>query len=68
MVLYPNADFGKVSEISIEFLKENDIRALILDVDNTLIDYYKNLSQETRRLDTRNEAKWYKIIYFIKYQ
>ncbi|MBR3163016.1 MAG: YqeG family HAD IIIA-type phosphatase [Clostridia bacterium] len=47
MILYPRADFKKVSDISIEFLKENNIQALILDVDNTLIDYYKNLSEET---------------------
>ena len=30
----------------LEFLNENHIKALILDVDNTLIDYYKNLSKE----------------------
>lgn len=46
MILYPNADFKKVSEITVEFLNENNIKALILDVDNTLIDYYKNLSEE----------------------
>ena len=27
-------------------VKKNDIKALILDVDNTLIDYYKNLSED----------------------
>ena len=47
MILYPKADFKKVSDIKIEFLKENNINALILDVDNTLIDYYNNLSEET---------------------
>lgn len=47
MILYPNADFTKVSEITIEFLRKNKIKALILDVDNTLIDYYNNLSEET---------------------
>lgn len=46
MILYPNADFKKVSDISIDFLIKNSIKALILDVDNTLIDYYKNLSEE----------------------
>lgn len=47
MNLYPNADFDKVSDITIDFLKKNNIRALILDVDNTLIDFYKNLSEQT---------------------
>ena len=47
MFFYPNADFKKVSEISINFLENNNIKALILDVDNTLIDYYNNLSEET---------------------
>lgn len=47
MILYPNAEFNSVQEISIEFLKQNKINALILDVDNTLIDYYKNLHKNT---------------------
>ena len=45
MIFYPKAYFRKVEEITIEFLKENKIKALILDVDNTLIDYNKNLSE-----------------------
>ena len=47
MILYPKDYFKKVSEISLEYLKENNIKGLILDVDNTLIDYYKNMSEET---------------------
>lgn len=47
MILYPNAYFKNVREISIDFLKKNNINALILDVDNTLIDFDKNLSEET---------------------
>ena len=47
MILYPKAHFNNVREITIEFLRENQINALILDVDNTLIDYDKNLSEET---------------------
>lgn len=45
MNLYPNAYFSRVENITIEFLKKNKIKALILDVDNTLIDYNKNLSE-----------------------
>lgn len=49
MILYPKEYFNNVREISIEFLRKNEIKALILDVDNTLIDYDKNLAEETIR-------------------
>ena len=45
-VIYPNAYFSGVLDIKIGFLIKNKIKALILDVDNTLIDYNKNLSQD----------------------
>ena len=45
MILYPNAHFDKVEQITIEFLQKNKIKALILDVDNTLIDYKRNMSE-----------------------
>ena len=47
MILYPNEHFRNVREITIEFLRQNKINALILDVDNTLIDYDKNLHEDT---------------------
>lgn len=47
MILYPKEQFNSVKDITIDFLKNNEIRALILDVDNTLIDYDKNLDKET---------------------
>ncbi len=50
MNLYPNECFDKVEQITIEYLQKNKIKALILDVDNTLIDYHRNLSQ--------NVVKW----------
>ena len=46
MLIHPDAYLKNVQEITIEFLNKNNIKALILDVDNTLIDYYKNLSDE----------------------
>ena len=46
MNIYPNAYLSSVKEITIQFLLENKIKVLILDVDNTLIDYYKNLSDD----------------------
>lgn len=46
MILYPKAYFKNVREITYKFLKENNINALVLDVDNTLIDYDRNLPEE----------------------
>lgn len=46
MIFYPNDYLKSVTEISNEYLTRNNIKALILDVDNTLIDYNKNLSIE----------------------
>ena len=46
MLLYPKAYFAKVENISIEFLQKNKIKALILDLDNTLIDYTQKLSDD----------------------
>lgn len=45
MIFYPKAYFSKVEEITIGFLQKNKIKALILDIDNTLIDYNKKLSK-----------------------
>ena len=47
--IYPNLYYKKVEEITIETLLKNKIKLLILDVDNTLIDYYKNLSEEVKQ-------------------
>lgn len=55
MFFYPKSYFNKVSEISVEYLKDNNIKGLILDVDNTLIDYYRNISEET--IKWANELK-----------
>ena len=46
MNFYPNVYYTSVQDIKIEFLIKNKIMALILDVDNTLIDYKKNLSED----------------------
>ena len=46
MNIYPNELLNKVEEITIEFIQKHKLKALILDVDNTLIDYNKNLSEE----------------------
>ena len=46
MNLYPNGYFQKVEEITIQYLLKHKIKVLILDVDNTLIDYYQNITEE----------------------
>lgn len=48
MCLYPNGYFESIRDIKIEYLKENEIKAVILDVDNTLIDYYKKFPEGTK--------------------
>ena len=41
MILYPKLYCKNVTEITIEMLQKNNIKGLILDVDNTLIDLTK---------------------------
>lgn len=40
---YPKKIFSSVLDITVEFLEKNNIKALLLDVDNTLIDYDDNI-------------------------
>ena len=42
MLLYPKLYIENVTIINLELLNKNNIKGLILDVDNTLIDYDKN--------------------------
>jgi len=39
MIFYPNKYIENATKITVDFLKENDIKGLLLDVDNTLIDF-----------------------------
>ena len=63
MIFYPNDYFKNVTEITYEYLNKNNIKALILDVDNTLIDYDRNLSPEI--INWINELKKNNIKMFI---
>ena len=45
MKIYPDAYFKKVEDINIEFLNKNKIKALLLDVDNTLVDRTKKMTE-----------------------
>lgn len=61
MFFYPNEYFKKVSDISYEYLVKNKIKGLILDVDNTLIDYYKNMSEDTLKWASKLKNKGIKM-------
>lgn len=43
MILYPNIYCNKITDITVDVLEKNKIRGLAIDVDNTLIDYDRNL-------------------------
>jgi len=45
MILYPKIYLESVKEIDIDFLNKNNIKALILDVDNTILDFDKRIPQ-----------------------
>ena len=48
-MIYPKEYFNSVKDIKIEFLNKNNIKGLILDVDNTLIDYHQNFAEEVKQ-------------------
>ena len=54
MLIYPKFYCKKVTDITIQYLKENNIKALILDVDNTLLDFDLNILEGLE--------DWYKIV------
>ena len=45
MNIYPDAYFKRVEDINVEFLNKNKIKALLLDVDNTLVDHTKKMTE-----------------------
>ncbi len=45
MFFYPKEYFESVKDITIEFLTQNNIKALILDVDNTILDFDKKIPE-----------------------
>ena len=47
MILYPNIYLNNVKEITIELLKQNNIKGLLLDVDNTLIDFNLKMLEDS---------------------
>lgn len=49
MKLYPNLYLTNIKEITLDLLEKNKIKGLILDVDNTLIDYDKELIEGAKK-------------------
>ena len=45
MFFYPHTYLDSVKEITIDFLNKNKIKALILDVDNTILDFDKKIPE-----------------------
>lgn len=62
MILYPKYYCKKVTDIDIEFLKENNIKGLILDVDNTLIDFDLNLLDGAKEWNQKLKSNGIKTI------
>lgn len=61
MILYPKLYLNSVKEITIETLKKHQLKALLLDVDNTLIDYEKNMPEGVEEWASRVKAKGIKL-------
>lgn len=47
MLFYPDFYCDNVRDVELEFLQKNNIKGIILDVDNTLIDYYRKFEDGT---------------------
>ena len=60
-MIYPNLYLKKVEEITVEILQKNNIKALILDVDNTLIDINKKLSESIIKWAENLKGQGYKL-------
>ena len=66
MMIYPDYYCDKVTDITLELLQKNGIKGVILDVDNTLIDFDRNLLERRKGLGQLFEGKWFKTGYFIE--
>jgi HAD superfamily phosphatase (TIGR01668 family) len=45
-ILKPDAYYDGVSFVDLKYLKDNGIKGILLDIDNTIIDINKNMPQE----------------------
>lgn len=64
MLIYPNEYLNSVKDIKIELLQKNHIKGLILDVDNTLIDFNRKMPDgvETWVRDLKKEGMKFCIL------
>ena len=63
MILYPKLYLEKVTDITIEILKKYHIEALILDMDNTLLDFDKKNSRRWKTMGRAIKKEWNKNLY-----
>lgn len=45
MIFYPKSYFRNILDIDIDFLLKNNIKAVLLDIDNTILDYKNNIPE-----------------------
>ena len=50
MIFYPKIYVDTIKDVTYEMLMENKIQAIILDMDNTLIDFDMNLLERCKRM------------------
>ena len=62
MEIYPKLYCKKVTDIKIDFLNQNNIKALILDVDNTLLDFNLNILEGLKEWHNNIKANNIKCI------
>ena len=43
MIFYPKSYFKNILEIDMNFIEKNNIKAILLDIDNTMIDTDNNI-------------------------
>ncbi len=61
-MIYPNEYFDKIEKITIEYLQKNKIKALILDMDNTLINYNKEMPERIEKWAKELKGQGVKLI------
>lgn len=61
MIFYPKKYLNNILEITKDFIEENNIKGLILDIDNTLIDYDKNILEGAEEWCDANKANGIKM-------
>ena len=65
-MLYPKEYLNSVKEIDIELLNKNNIKGLILDVDNTLINLNRVMPTGVADWAKKKEKTRHKNMHFIK--